>query len=321
MLFCVFVGSGTQLFLLILLLLVLSFFDFINPVNNDNNFTSFFIFLYFLMSSVSGYVSSYLYKNFKGLNYKKNIIITSLFYPSVIFGVLIFINFLLYLNNSSGFIPFKFLFFLLFIILFVNLPLNFIGSYYGYKKESIQYPVKISFIPRIIPYNLSSTNSSNFLYYKYFNLNRILLFLSAGILPFFVILYELNNIISLLWVHHYYYILSFFLLLFIILLVICGEIAIILCYIQLVFEDYNWWWRSFFNSASFSFYFLFYVLVYNIFFYSNQAGGPDTSFFHVIFNMSYFFILFLTLFLITGTIGFYSCLLFNWKIYSSIKVD
>ncbi|RYY83562.1 hypothetical protein EON63_10995 [archaeon] len=53
--------------------------------------------------------------------------------------------------GSSGAIPFSAVFTLLFLWFCVSVPLVFLGSFFGYKKESMSFPVRTNLIPRAIP--------------------------------------------------------------------------------------------------------------------------------------------------------------------------
>merc|ERR1712187_920126 len=72
------------------------------------------------------------------------------------------------------------------------------------------------------------------------------------------------GIMSSLWQHQFYYLFGFLALVLCILIVTCAEISIALTYFQLTSEDYNWWWRSFFSSASSAIYVFLYSILYQL---------------------------------------------------------
>merc|ERR1711976_337796 len=86
--------------------------------------------------------------------------------------------------------------------------------------------------------------------------------LVGGVLPFGAVFTELFFILSSLWQHQFYYLFSFLALVLVILMITCAEISIALTYFQLTSEDYNWWWRSFFTSASSAIYVFAYSMLY-----------------------------------------------------------
>merc|ERR1711977_789670 len=113
----------------------------------------------------------------------------------------------------------------------------------------------------------------------------------------------------------FYYLFGFLMLVIVILMVTCAEISITLTYFQLTSEDYNWWWRAFFASASSAFYVFLYACLYfatrlNISFYVSTM-----LYFGYMFMVSYTFLL------LTGSIGLLATFLFVRSIYGSIKID
>ncbi|KAH3767571.1 hypothetical protein Pelo_529 [Pelomyxa schiedti] len=58
------------------------------------------------MGAVAGYNTSRIYKMMKGLLWKQAALMTAFLFPSVIFGVFMFIDFLILGQKSSGAVPF-----------------------------------------------------------------------------------------------------------------------------------------------------------------------------------------------------------------------
>merc|ERR1712176_1297738 len=100
-----------------------------------------------------------------------------------------------------------------------------------------------------------------------------------------------------------------------ILMITCAEISIALTYFQLTSENYNWWWRSFFSSASSALY----AFLYSILYFSSRLQ-IDTIVSSILY-FGYMFILSLLFFLLTGSIGTIASFFFVKVIYGSIKVD
>jgi transmembrane 9 superfamily member 2/4 len=228
-------------------------------------------------------------------------------------------------KKSIGAIGVPTFFTLVFLWFCVSVPLVFLGSFFGYKREVITHPVRTNLIPRQIPPQA-------------WYLHPILTTAVGGVLPFGALSVELYFIMSALWLHQIYYIFGFlflgnillehfmlkfsnFLILLytytvmIVLLVTCAEISILLCYFQLCNEDYRWWWRSFLTSGACSFYMMLYAVWYNLTELDMSGVIP------VLLYFGYMGIVAMTCFLVTGTIGFFSCFWFTHKIYASIKVD
>lgn len=273
----------------------------LSPANRGSLITA-FILLFVFMGSFAGYYSSSIYKMFRGIEWKQNTLLTAFLYPGFIFGILFCLNLILWMEGSSGAIPFSALFTLLFLWVCVSVPLVFLGSFFGYKREVMTFPVRTNQIPRAIPQQA-------------WYLSPAITGLVGGILPFGAVSVELFFIMSALWLHQIYYIFGFLFLVMVVLIVTCAEISILLCYFQLCNEDYHWWWRSFMHSGACAGYLLLYAIWYHLTELEMHGIIP------VVLYYGYMTIIASTFFLITGTIGYFSCFWFNCQIYSSIKVD
>ncbi|EOD32416.1 hypothetical protein EMIHUDRAFT_468029 [Emiliania huxleyi CCMP1516] len=113
----------------------------------------------------------------------------------------------------------------------------------------------------------------------------------------------------------FYYVFGFLALVLLILIITCAEISIVLCYFQLCNEDYNWWWRAFLTSGSSGLY----LFGYSIMYFHSQL--EIDGFVPTLMYFTYMAVFSTLFFLVTGTIGFYSCQKFVWAIYAAIKVD
>jgi len=301
MLFSVFVGSGAQLLTMCAATLTFAMIGLLSPANRGALVTV-FIMLFVFMGSFAGYYSSTIYKMFRGTLWKQNTILTAFLYPGVVFVVIFVLNLVLWFEGSSAAMPFTSFFTLLFLWFCVSVPLVFLGSFFGYKREAVAFPVRTNQIPRAIPQ-------------QPWYMSPILACVLGGILPFGAVSVELFFIMSALWLHQIYYIFGFLFLVMIVLIATCAEVSILLCYFQLCNEDYRWWWRSFLSSGSCAGYILLYAVWYNLTELSLSGIVPTFLYF------GYMSIISFTFFLITGTIGYFSCFWFNMQIYGSIKVD
>ena len=184
----------------------------------------------------------------------------------------------------------------------ISVPLVFLGAYFGYKMEPMSYPTKqANVIPREIPE-------------QPWYLSLPFTVAVGGILPFGACFVEFFFILSSIWMNQYYYVFGFTLLVFLILMVTCAEITVVLCYFQLCSENYHWWWRSFLTSGSTAIY----VFIYSAIYFTRLE--PDLWVTYLLY-FGYMAMLSIAMFLVTGSVGFSSCLWFTRKIYGSIKVD
>jgi len=299
MIFSILIGSGIQVFAMTIITLIFALLGFLSPANRGALMTATLV-LFLLMGIFAGYFSARIYKSFKGTNWKQNTLLTSTVLPLVIFSIFFVLNIFLGFERSSGYVHFPYLIGLLALWLGVCTPMTFFGSYLGFKKPVEEFPVRTNQIPRQIPEQVW--------YMKpYFSI------LMGGILPFGAVFIELFFILSSIWQHQFYYMFGFLFLVFLILIVTCGEITIVLCYFQLCSEDYHWWWRSYLTSGSSALYLFLYSIFY--FFTKLEITSPVS----VILYFGYTLIMAIIFFVLTGSIGFYSCYFFVRKIYGIIK--
>ncbi|KAK4755846.1 hypothetical protein SAY87_009603 [Trapa incisa] len=300
-LLCVYVGTGVQFFGMIVVTMIFALLGFLSPSNRGGLMTAMLL-LWVFMGLFGGYSSARLYKMFKGTEWKRIALRTSLLFPAVAFGIFFVLNALIWGEKSSGAVPFGTMFALVFLWFGISVPLVFVGSYVGFKKPAIEDPVKTNKIPRQIPEQA-------------WYMNPAFSVLIGGILPFGAVFIELFFILTSIWLNQFYYIFGFLFLVFIILLITCAEITIVLCYFQLCSEDYLWWWRSYLTSGSSALYLFLYATFY--FFTKLEI----TKFVSGVLYFGYMLIVSYAFFVVTGTIGFYACFWFTRLIYSSVKID
>jgi transmembrane 9 superfamily protein 2/4 len=301
MLLSVLAGSGVQVLAMTVCTMICALFGLLSPTNRGSFLTA-MVLLYVIFGSFSGYFSARLYKLFNGKEWKRSTLLTASFYPGAIFTIYFVLNIFLSQAGSSTAVPFTTLCLLLSLWFGITTPLVFVGSYFGFKKETIEVPVRTNQIARTIPDQVWYTHP---------------LFAVAlgGILPFGAVCIELFFIMSAMWLHQFYYVFGFLFVVLLILIATCAEITIVMCYFQLCNEDYRWWWRSFLSAGSSGLYLLGYSVWYFVSKLDIQGVIPTIVYF------CYMLMISVTFFLLTGSIGFWACLWFTRKIYGAIKVD
>jgi transmembrane 9 superfamily protein 2/4 len=300
MLFCVLVGTGMQLFICAFFLIVFAAVGFLSPANRGSIMIG-MVLLFVLMGAFAGFTSARLYKTFKGKQWQRCTVLTATVFPGIVFATFFFLDMIVWSYGSTGAVPFLTMLAVLTLWFGISVPLVFLGAYFGYRRDAIEFPVVTSTIPRQIdpqPWYLATP----------------IVCLIGGILPFGACFVELFFIMSSIWMDQYYYVFGFLLLVYVILSVTCAEITIVLCYFQLCSEDYRWWWRSLLTSGSSALY----VFLYSIAYFSRLESNLFVTY---LLYFGYMAIFSLAIFLITGTVGFFACLYFNYQIYASIKVD
>jgi len=294
-------GCGVQLTGMGVVTVLFAVLGFLSPANRGGLMTAMLL-LFVFMGLFAGYTSARLFKQFKGTEWKTNTLKTAFLLPGAVFAIFVCMNTLIWGQKSSGAVPFGTLFALLFLWFGISVPLVFVGSYFGFKAPAAEDPVRTKMIPRLIPEQA-------------WYMHPAFSILIGGVLPFGAVFIELFFILTSIWLHQFFYAFGFIMIVGMILVLTCAEIAIVLCYFQLCAEDYNWWWRSFLTSGSSAGY----MFAYSVFYFFTKL--EITKFVSGLLYFGYMSIAALVFFVSTGTIGFYACYWFVWKIFSAIKVD
>jgi transmembrane 9 superfamily protein 2/4 len=297
----VLVGTGVQVFAMTLLTLVFAVLGFLSPANRGGLMTAMVV-LFVVMGAFAGYFAARLYKLFKGQHWKRNMLLTAFLFPGIVFGIFLFLNFVLFYEGSSGAVPFGTLVALIALWFGISVPLVFFGSYFGYRKPAEEIKVRTNQIPRQIPDQV-------------WYMSPLFSILMGGVLPFGAVFIELFFILTSIWLHQFYYIFGVLAIVFIILILTCAEITVVMCYFQLCSEDYHWWWRAYLTSGASAFY----MFSYSIFYFFTKLS--ITKFASILLYFGYTLIMAFGFFVLTGAIGFYACFIFVKLIYSSIHIE
>jgi len=260
------------------------------------------LFLYCFMGLIAGYFAGRLYKTMRGVQWKRAAIQTGCLFPAVVFFTGFILNFFIWGKHSSGAVPFTTMLALVSMWFGIDVPLVYVGFYFGFRKQPYNHPVRTNQIPRQVPEQPCYLRSFP---------SMVL----AGVLPFGAMFIELFFIFSAIWENQFYYLFGFLFLVFIILVVSCGLISIVVTYFILCAENYHWWWRSFVVGGSSAIY----VLFYSVFYYWTKL--EITGFIPSLLYFGYSFLMAVTFWLFTGTIGFFASYYFTRKIYGAVKID
>ncbi|PWW74603.1 hypothetical protein C7212DRAFT_346106 [Tuber magnatum] len=301
MLLSVFLGSGAQLFFMTGTTIIFALLGFLSPSNRGSLGTA-MVLLYTLFGSIGGYVSARSYKSFGGEAWKRNILLTPLFVPGIVFGGFFLLNFFLIYEHSSGAVPLTTMLALVGIWFVISVPLSFGGSWLGFKSPPFSSPVRTNQIPRQIPDQATY-------------LKPVPSMLLVGILPFGAIFVELYFIMNSIWFHKVYYMFGFLFVCYGIMIMTCSTVTVLMIYFLLCSENYHWQWRSFFTAGASAIYVFLNAIIYWI---SKLSLGGLTS--NVLY-LGYSALIGFLFFVLTGAIGFFSCWLFVRKIYGSIKIE
>ncbi|CBJ27720.1 EMP/nonaspanin domain family protein [Ectocarpus siliculosus] len=301
MLFAVCVGTGVQLWSVSFLVLFFSVMRLVSPLKRGDMLTVCLL-IYVLTGGIAGYNSAKIHRRFRGTEWMKMTLLTAFSFPALAGSVFVLEGIQQWFIGSTGAVPVRILVLLVAMLLFVQTPLVFLGSFYGFKKEQPPQVVRTNQIPRMIPQTPWYVDPKVAVPF-------------AGVLPFGAVLVELVFVMTAMWEQQLYYIFGFLMSVMLILTVTCAEISIVMCYFQLCSEDYRWWWRSLLWSGSCAGWMFIYSVGY-YFTVLNMSGWMAASLF-----FGYTFVMTSCFFLLTGTVGYFSCQWFINVIYSSIKVD
>ncbi|KAJ7960212.1 Transmembrane 9 superfamily member [Quillaja saponaria] len=301
-LLCVMVGDGVQITGMAVVTIVFAALGFMSPASRGMLLTGMII-LYLFLGVASGYVSVRLWRTIKGTSEGWRSISWSAacFFPGIAFIILTTLNFILWSSKSTGAIPISLYFELLFLWFCISVPLTLTGGYLGTRAAPIEYPVRTNQIPREIPAR------------KY---PSWLLVLGAGTLPFGTLFIELFFILSSIWLGRFYYVFGFLLVVLLLLVIVCAEVSVVLTYMHLCVEDWQWWWKAFFASGSVALYVFLYSINYLVF-DLQSLSGPVSAFLY----LGYSLLMAIAIMLSTGTIGFLMSFYFVHYLFSSVKID
>ncbi|XP_052178548.1 transmembrane 9 superfamily member 12 [Diospyros lotus] len=301
-LLCVMVGDGVQITGMAVVTIVFAAFGFMSPASRGMLLTGMII-LYLFLGAAAGYAGVRLWRTIKGTSdgWRSVAWSTACFFPGIIFVILTALNFILWGSKSNGAIPISLYFILLSLWFCISVPLTLLGGFLGTRAEPIQFPVRTNQIPREIPAR------------KY---PSWLLVLGAGTLPFGTLFIELFFILSSIWLGRFYYVFGFLLVVLLLLVIVCGEVSVVLTYMHLCVEDWQWWWKAFYASGSVSLYVFLYSINYLVF-DLQSLSGPVSA----ILYLGYSLIMAVAIMLATGTIGFLTSFYFVHYLFSSVKID
>ncbi|GMH37258.1 hypothetical protein BSKO_05131 [Bryopsis sp. KO-2023] len=299
---CVFVGSGVQLMGMGFATMLFAVLGWLSPANRGALQTAMLV-SYVLMGSFGGFASAFFHKSMKGTDWRRTTLRTALIFPGACFGVCFILNLLIWGHRSSGAINFSSLITIFCLWIGISVPLVFLGSYFGYKRPALKYPVRTNQIPKQISPNRPCYT------------HPVLTCMLGGLLPFAAVFIQLFFVLTSIWQDHLYYVFGFLAVGCGIMTVTCAEIAIVLCYFQLCSEDYRWWWRSFLTAGSSAVY----LYLYSGFYFVTKLDITMVT--PMLMYFGYMGLISFAVFCYTGMVGFVSCLVFVIRIYGAVKFD
>ena len=295
-----FIGTGFEIFCLIIVSLILYLIGLIKPEIRINMIDTIFV-SFFLFSVISGYISTFIYKNNGGKQWLKNSIVTALLCPIIALFILGIVKILLSFEQSNAGFKISQMALLCFLWLFVSSPLVLVGSLLALMKTNIKYPCKVNALPTAIgkkPW--------------YLHLQYISWFI--GIIPFFTFFMEFVYLLNSLWSFNVYYLASYFSLSLLLSIILTSELSIIYVFVNLCYGDHKWWWKSFFVSACPALYIFIYSVIY-------FCKTELTRFSAIVIYFLIMILISILIGLVYGSLGTLLTFRFIIYIYSKIKFD
>jgi len=295
-------GAGTQLFCMVSMLLLLALLSVYSPTAKGA-IASTALVLYSLTAGAGGYASGRMFKQFGGASWVWNTVLCALLFPGPLFVAFSIVNSVAWRLGATAALPAGTIVVIIALNLLVTFPLTVIGAIIGRNSTAeFDAPCRTNKVPRQIP---------DAPWYRQAPAQMF----CAGFLPFSAIYIETHHIFSSVWGHNLYTLFGILFLAFVLLLIVTSFITIALTYFQLSIEDHAWWWRSFASGGATGLF----LYAYSAFFFfarSEMSGLFQTTFF-----FAYMLVVSWGVFLLLGTVGFFSSLAFVRLIYGQLKLD
>eukprot|EP00471_Norrisiella_sphaerica_P009230 CAMPEP_0184497608 /NCGR_PEP_ID=MMETSP0113_2-20130426/37013_1 /TAXON_ID=91329 /ORGANISM="Norrisiella sphaerica, Strain BC52" /LENGTH=506 /DNA_ID=CAMNT_0026884795 /DNA_START=314 /DNA_END=1835 /DNA_ORIENTATION=- len=139
-LLCVLVGTGYQLLGMAVTTLFFAVLGFLSPANRGALMLALLL-LFVFMGVFAGYGGTRLYRFFNLTNWIQLTFWTAISFPGIAFTIFFVLNMMVWGEKSTGAVPFGTLVALLVLWFGISVPLVYLGSYFGFKREKPK-PVK-----------------------------------------------------------------------------------------------------------------------------------------------------------------------------------
>eukprot|EP00756_Hemistasia_phaeocysticola_P041355 Hpha_TRINITY_DN16911_c4_g1::TRINITY_DN16911_c4_g1_i1::g.52378::m.52378/K17086/TM9SF2_4; transmembrane 9 superfamily member 2/4 len=295
-LFCIVVGSGVHVLLMVIVTVVFLVLSLIRPVQEWGTLIQRAIVLFVILSFFNGYTVGTL-QNMFGAKKWKTVFVSGMLISGIYLGMWVVAQIALAAEDAVSAVEFKYWALLFFCWMVVTFAVV-LGACVAYKRAPIEPPVRVQRIARQIPT-------------QRWYMNSFVLFIGVGAIPFLAAFIELMLIFSSIWEGYVLHLFGFLFLVLFLTLTMTALSTVFIVYNQLVFEDYRWWWTSLAPSG-FGLWFVL-VSVYNLIRF--QSRTAYLLYFEGTIGVS------IILGLCAGVVGFFTTWKFVTMIYSSIKVD
>ena len=130
MLFCVIAGTGVQVIICAGFMVLFATMGFLSPANRGSIMIGMLL-LFVLMGAFAGFTSARLYKSFKGKHWQQCTTMTAVTFPGLAFATFFILNLALWIEGSTGAVPFLTMLALLTLWFGISVPLVFLGKIFN----------------------------------------------------------------------------------------------------------------------------------------------------------------------------------------------
>lgn len=132
MLFCVMLGTGSQLLGMALVTLFFAAVGVLRPSNRGKLIIALLV-CFVLLGMLAGFVSARTYKMFKGKRWQLCTVLTGVLFPGILFALFFFLNLFVWGAGSDAAVPFGSILLVFFLWTFISVPLVFAGAFFGFR--------------------------------------------------------------------------------------------------------------------------------------------------------------------------------------------
>jgi len=301
---CALVGSGIQLLIILGSTLLFAVLGFISPANRGS-LISMMLFFWVLSSFVCGMSSATLYLNLRGTKRRTNSGLSAFLLSGMLASVFMSLNLILRMIGSVNAVPFFSMLLLISIWFGISVPLNLLGSYFGFLRTPHEMPAKTHTIPREVP-DQSLLKDLAFVFIP-------------GLAPFCIAMVQLVFILNSIWHGSIFHMFGFLSIVAFLLSLACAEVGVCSTYMKLIQLDYRWWWFAFLSAGSSGLY----LMLYSISFFLQSRAyqiGENGGIVSALIFFSYTSLISICFTIFSGSISFIAAYWFVYRMYASIRL-
>lgn len=298
---CTACGIGAQTLFMFVVILSVTVIGLINPYLR----TWYAMQTYFMLAvggACNGYVSARMMRFFGASEWRLSAGSAAFLMPLYMLANFVFVDTIEWLEKSSAYTPFSYVFLYTILWIAITVPMSFGGAYLGFQAQTEKPPVKVSPVRRRVP----TQPWYNGIYFQS---------VFSGFVIFGTIIGEFQYVLSSVWRSYMYAMFGLLWFNCMMLVTVVTLISVLTTYLQIQNQNWQWWWRAFCTGASAGIW----MFVYSIYmmiceFKMNLFAGDVVYLTYMAMASSLFGC-------VCGFISMLSSYVFLTEIYSRIKND